>query len=155
MLTCEPTGDTYIGSSKDVLLRYRLHISEMDTGRKIGLFKKLVEEHGSGSFKYSLLAPEYDDVKRNIKEAEFIEKLKPTLNVSKGFGNTKYAPSVYKQILEFKFNNMSSKLAEVAENFPEVEPRIVSDVINLRKYNWLKHEMPEQYEAVQEYLLFK
>lgn len=133
-LTCKVTGDTYIGSSKDVLFRTRQHISEMETGKKTGLFGELVSKYGADSFEYKILKSEYNENRLGLLEAEFIEKLKPTLNTSWGFGNLRYPVSIYKDILLFKSNNLSSKLKDVCAKFPNINPRVVSDIINLRKY---------------------
>lgn len=153
-LTCIPTGDTYIGASKDVLLRYRQHISEMDTNKKTGLFKELVRKYGSSSFEYKLLRAEYNDSRLLLLEAEFIEKMKPSLNTSWGFGKLKYPVSMYKSILSYKTSNLDYKLKDVCKEFPDISPRVISDIINLRKYSWLKEAMPEEYERLLEYLMY-
>lgn len=126
----------------------------MRCGKKKGLFSKLVKQFGIDSFEYSLLKPEYDLDKLKVLEAEFIEKLNPTLNISKGFGTTKYEKSVYSDILLFKYRNLHAKLSDVTKQFPNISPGVISDVINLRKYSWLKEEFPVEYRAILENILY-
>lgn len=126
----------------------------METGKKKGLFGKLVSKYGVESFEYSMLKAEYNENRLGLLEAELIEKHRPTLNTSWGFGNLRYPVSLYKDILIFKSNNLNSKLKDVCCKFPDINPRVVSDIINLRKYSWLKDALPTEYGVVLDHLLY-
>lgn len=146
-ITCIPTGDFYIGASINISKRKTLHESEARCGKKKGLFKELVDTYGYDEFEFKMLRYIPEELLRE-EEEKLIEKTKPTLNISKGFGTCKYERSVYIAILLFKYNNITCKLMDARRAFPDVSERVVSDVINLRKYTWLEKECPIEYHAV-------
>lgn len=74
------TGDSYVGSSKDVMRRWREHksLSVWKKYPKSPLYND-IQKYGVGKFRFQILAPVMEECLKQV-EQEFIEMLKPTYN---------------------------------------------------------------------------
>ncbi len=74
------TGDFYIGSSVDVMRRWKEHRA-LSTWKQYpnSLLYKSMQEYGLDKFRFQILAPVMEEYLKQV-EQEFIELLKPTYN---------------------------------------------------------------------------
>jgi predicted GIY-YIG superfamily endonuclease len=76
-ITCVPTGDTYIGSSKNMLVRVRSHTTRCATNSAI---YTLHGQHGPDSFRVDILERCESGPKARIAEMRHICERMPSLN---------------------------------------------------------------------------
>ncbi len=74
------TGDSYVGSSKDVMKRWRTHKvpSRWKQHPNSQMYKDM-QEYGVDKFRFQILAPVMPEYLKQV-EQEFIEMLQPTYN---------------------------------------------------------------------------
>lgn len=81
IITCLPTGDQYIGKSKDIVTRCAQHSSSLRKGNHVNSrLQRLYDIHGILSLEMKIveLLPKS---KLSIAEWEWINKLNPSLNI--------------------------------------------------------------------------
>ena len=83
LITCLPTGDTYVGRSKNLNQRWCQHRSDLRAGTHNNPhIQRLYNEHGSKSFTMALLELVEDKDALETVEVRYIKELAPTLNVT-------------------------------------------------------------------------
>lgn len=84
IITCEPTGDQYVGRAQNLALRCREHVLSLE-GRvhHNKRLQFLYNEHGASAFTFRILE-ECAPSERAICERKWIEHLSPSLNIKSG-----------------------------------------------------------------------
>lgn len=164
-ITCVPTGDTYVGSSINILSRWDSHESEMRTGLKRGIFKELAKKYGCSNFTYSIL--EECSAPQSI-EQKWIDLLSPTLNIAtsaksffvgKDFGRkgeehnlARHTKEYYISILRFLCKDLDNRTPHVVvKYFPDTTVNIIKRIRNQSGHGWLQQECPVEWNILSEY----
>lgn len=88
--------DIYIGSSVSTYSRFKGHIKSYNNQIRNSLYKKIEETGGFNNWKYEII--EYVDKNmQRIKEQEWIDKLKPTLNERRAYTDKETAKKLRKE----------------------------------------------------------
>ncbi|MCB1711910.1 MAG: GIY-YIG nuclease family protein [Candidatus Riesia sp.] len=112
LITCETTGDTYIGKSKNLNQRWCQHRNKLrNNEHENPVLQKLYNEHGSKMFTMELLelVPEIEQLES--REVYWIENKKPSLNVV----NTRLSEADVSVILGMVANNV--ELEQIATKY--------------------------------------
>ncbi|WP_431193563.1 GIY-YIG nuclease family protein [Trichocoleus desertorum] len=105
-ITCQATGDTYVGASNNIGVRFR-EILSCTPNRK---FRELRSRHPKDCFTIEVLQKCRLTEEFNDTERFWIQKLKPTLNVNSGGSRHFYGTTIQFGQIKKALNPKNSEL---------------------------------------------
>lgn len=162
-ITCQPTGDFYIGSSKNIQSRWKAHRYDISKGLKKGKFLSLTEIYSLSDFYFEIL----EECKLGgliPLEQSYIDKCKPSLNISKNAYNPSLDPTIekrstpgdlhscaklsnaeYLEIFSWFYNNPHAKALDSLPIFPKATKKMVESIYGMEKHKWMQEVVPNMY----------
>lgn len=133
-ITCLPTGKFYIGSSNNILARWRSHVSQLINNKHNNpYFQKAWNKYGKNNFKFEII--EEDVLKETLLEREqwWLDETK-CYETEIGFNISRIAGTAISKEMQDRVRNKKEKLLLMAKNGEPKPPAKSLIGISLRSY---------------------